>query len=168
MHQQQTAFENIVGKGEIAHNEQFLLFPQCFQLNQITVSPFVHIFDIIFLFAVELEEPRICISGKRVNKISSQQLTHDGSYMCVYVFYHTTFEKLLSKGDGACKTISLFVLICYSDNTLGCTRKRRLHYKHALSQVFEKEIYCICRKYQQMSTFCYMCIFGMSKAYSVS
>ena len=29
MHQQQTAFENIVGKGEIAHNEQFLLF----QLN---------------------------------------------------------------------------------------------------------------------------------------
>ena len=23
--------ENIVGKGEIAHNEQFLLFPQCFQ-----------------------------------------------------------------------------------------------------------------------------------------
>ena len=23
-------FENAVGKGEIAHNEQFLLFPQCF------------------------------------------------------------------------------------------------------------------------------------------
>ena len=23
--------ENIVGKGEIAHKEQFLLFPQCFQ-----------------------------------------------------------------------------------------------------------------------------------------
>ena len=23
--------ENIVGKGEIAHFEQFLLFPQCFQ-----------------------------------------------------------------------------------------------------------------------------------------
>ena len=27
-HQQQTALENIVGKGEIARNEQFLLFPQ--------------------------------------------------------------------------------------------------------------------------------------------
>ena len=25
-----TAFENIVGKGEIARNEQLLLFPQCF------------------------------------------------------------------------------------------------------------------------------------------
>ena len=37
MHQQQTAFENIVGKEEIAHYEQFLLFPQCFLLNQIIV-----------------------------------------------------------------------------------------------------------------------------------
>ena len=37
-HQQQTAFENIVGKGEIARNEQFLLFPQCFLLNQKTVA----------------------------------------------------------------------------------------------------------------------------------
>ena len=58
-HQQQTAFENIVGKGEIARNEQFLLFPQCFLLNQVIVSPFVHIFDIISLFAAELEEPKI-------------------------------------------------------------------------------------------------------------
>ena len=38
MHQQLTAFENIVGKGEIARNEQFLLFPQCFLLSQIIVS----------------------------------------------------------------------------------------------------------------------------------
>ena len=62
-HQQQTAFENIVEKGEIAHNEQFLLFPQCFQLNQITVSGFVYIFDIISLFAVELEESKTGLSG---------------------------------------------------------------------------------------------------------
>ena len=27
---QYTSFENTVGKGEIARNEQFLLFPQCF------------------------------------------------------------------------------------------------------------------------------------------
>ena len=38
MHQQETAFENIVGKGEIAHSEQFPLFPQCFLLKQLTVS----------------------------------------------------------------------------------------------------------------------------------
>ena len=41
-HHQQKAFENIVGKGEIIRNEQFLLFPQCFLLNQIIVSSFVN------------------------------------------------------------------------------------------------------------------------------
>ena len=59
MHQKQTAFENIVGKEEIARNERFLLFPQCFLLNQKIVSPFVKMFDIISLFAAELEEPKI-------------------------------------------------------------------------------------------------------------
>ena len=68
MHQQQKAFENIVGKGEIARNEQFPLFPQCFLLNQIIVSPFVHIFDIISLLAAELEEPKIGASGKGLSK----------------------------------------------------------------------------------------------------
>ena len=56
MRQRQTAFENIVGKEEIARNEQFLLFPQCFLLNQKTASPFVDILDIISLFAAELDE----------------------------------------------------------------------------------------------------------------
>ena len=64
MHQQQTALENIVGKGEITHNEQFLLFQQCFLLNQIIVSTFVHIFYIISLFAVKFKEPKIGISGE--------------------------------------------------------------------------------------------------------
>ena len=48
-----------MGKEEIAHNEQFLLFPQCFLLNQKTVLPFVNIFDIAPLFAAELEELKI-------------------------------------------------------------------------------------------------------------
>ena len=61
MHQQQTAFENIVEKEEIAHDKQILLFPQFFLLNQINVSLFVHIFDIISLFAAELEESKIGI-----------------------------------------------------------------------------------------------------------
>ena len=60
-----------MGKGEIAHNEQFLLFPLCFQLNQITASPFVHIFDIISLSAVKLEEPEIGISGKELMTLYS-------------------------------------------------------------------------------------------------
>ena len=61
VHQQQTAFENTVVKEKIARNEQFLLFPQCFLLNQKIVSPFVNIFDIISLFAAELEESKIGI-----------------------------------------------------------------------------------------------------------
>ena len=71
MHQQQIAFENIVGKGEIARNEQFLLFPQCFLLNQIVVSPFVHIFDIISVFTADLEDPKIGISAKELKAFSS-------------------------------------------------------------------------------------------------
>ena len=55
-------FKNIVGKGEIACVEQFLFFPQCFLLYQISVSPLVHIFDFISLYAVELEES-IGLSG---------------------------------------------------------------------------------------------------------
>ena len=55
------SFENIEGKEEIARYEQFLLFPLCFLLNQVIVSTFVHIFDIISLFAAELEEPKIDI-----------------------------------------------------------------------------------------------------------
>ena len=65
MHQQQTDLENIVEKEEIARNEQFPLLPQCFLLNQLFISPIVHIFD-ISLFAVELEEPKIGISGKGI------------------------------------------------------------------------------------------------------
>ena len=62
-----TVFENIVDKGKIACNEEFLLFSQCFLLNQVIVSPFVHIFVIISLFSAELEEPKIGISGKGLN-----------------------------------------------------------------------------------------------------
>ena len=64
MHQQQKAFKNIVGKEEIAPNEQFLLFLQChlcYVKNQVIVFPFVHIFNIISLVAAELEEPKIGI-----------------------------------------------------------------------------------------------------------
>ena len=64
MYQQDTAFENIVGKEEIARNEQFLLFPQCFLLNQIIVYPLFHIFDIISLLATKLKESIVGISDK--------------------------------------------------------------------------------------------------------
>ena len=61
MHQQQTAFENMMGKEEIARNEQFLLFPQCFLLNQKNCILICQYFDIISLFAAKLEEAKIYI-----------------------------------------------------------------------------------------------------------
>ena len=71
MHQQQTAFENTVGKEEFACYVQFLLFPQCFLLNQIIVYLRVHIFDITSLFDAELEKPIIGISMGECNTIVS-------------------------------------------------------------------------------------------------
>ena len=62
--EQQTTYENVVGKEEIACNEQFPLFPQCFLLNQKIVSPFLNISDILSSFAAELEELKIGIWGK--------------------------------------------------------------------------------------------------------
>ena len=62
--EQPMAFGNIVGKGEIACHKQFLLFLQCFQLNQKIVSSFVHIFDILSLFAAHSKDPKMGISGK--------------------------------------------------------------------------------------------------------
>ena len=56
-----------MGKEEIARNEQFLLFPQCFLLNQKIISPFVDIYDVVSLFAAELEEPKIDMEGKELN-----------------------------------------------------------------------------------------------------
>ena len=64
-HNNKLLFENIVGKGEIARNEQFLLFPHCFLLKQIIESAFVHNFAIISLFAAALEESlKLAYQGK--------------------------------------------------------------------------------------------------------
>ena len=87
IHQQQTDLENIVGKGEIARNEQFLPFLKCFLLMLIIVSPFVHIFAIISLFAAELEEPKIGISfshSVQINLHSPCRLTRHDTF-CRYL-----------------------------------------------------------------------------------
>ena len=44
---QYKSFENTVGKGEIAHNEQFLLFPQCFVYLYIELSAIFIKFKIV-------------------------------------------------------------------------------------------------------------------------
>ena len=42
----QTTFENIVAKGEIAHDMQFFLWPQCFQLYLTIKLSFMEIFQV--------------------------------------------------------------------------------------------------------------------------
>ena len=70
-HQQQKILKTLWEKGKLLLKKQLLHFPQCFLLNQIIVSPFVHIFDIMSLVAFELEEPKIGISGKGLNQFPS-------------------------------------------------------------------------------------------------
>ena len=63
-HQQQTAFENIVGKGEIARNEQFLLFPQCFLLNE-KIVPHLSIFlTSYFYLLLNWKSPKLAYEVK--------------------------------------------------------------------------------------------------------
>ena len=65
MHQQQTAFEKIVGKEEIARHEQFLLFPTMFSTQSEKCIPICQYFlHIISLVAAESEELKIGILGK--------------------------------------------------------------------------------------------------------
>ena len=54
-----TEFLKTLWEKEKLLDEQFLHFPQFYQISQIIVSPFVHFFfHIISLFAFELEEPK--------------------------------------------------------------------------------------------------------------
>ena len=53
-------FENTVGKGGIAHNEQFLLFPQCFLPVWITFFPFSSNLNLWSANSFSLEESKIC------------------------------------------------------------------------------------------------------------
>ena len=60
---QYESFENTVGKGEIARNEQFLLFPRCF----LPVQRAFHFHQILKLSSANsfsLEESKICRLGK--------------------------------------------------------------------------------------------------------
>ena len=59
MHQQQTAFENIAGKEGNCSLRAISPFPTMSSTQSDSCTPFVHIFDIIFLFAAQLEEPKI-------------------------------------------------------------------------------------------------------------
>ena len=61
MHQQQTAFENIVGKEKIAGKEQFLLFAL---LNQIIVPHLSLFLTLYFYLLLNLKDPKLAYEVK--------------------------------------------------------------------------------------------------------
>ena len=67
-------FENTVGKGEIARNEQFLLFPQCF-LPAWCFLPSIFIkFEIVVCKTLWVWKSQKYVVWERVNKILSRQI----------------------------------------------------------------------------------------------
>ena len=73
-------FENIVAKGEIAHNAQFLLSPHCFQLYlTIKLSP-LEIFQVCVNMFSKLSAVELLYVRERVKSviISSLSITKQG------------------------------------------------------------------------------------------
>ena len=63
-HLQQTTFENIVAKGEIAHDEQFFLCPQCFILYLTIKLSFMEIFQVFVIYAFKVVCYKFVVCGK--------------------------------------------------------------------------------------------------------
>ena len=64
---QYKSFENTAGKEEIAHNEQFFLFQQCFLPVSKNVLPFPPNLKLSSENSFRLEESKICRLGKELN-----------------------------------------------------------------------------------------------------
>ena len=61
---QNKSFENTVGKGEIARNEQFLLFPTVFSTHLENFVPFLSNLKLLSAHSFNLEESKIYCLGK--------------------------------------------------------------------------------------------------------
>ena len=59
------AFENILGKGESAGNQHFLLFPQCFL--PFPKQSFLVTFDLLFANAFNLDKSKFLSFGNELN-----------------------------------------------------------------------------------------------------
>ena len=82
---QYNSFENTVGKGEIARNEQFLLFPQRFLLLLRNVLPFSSNLKLSYANSFCLEESKIC----RLEKGQEWLMNTDSGHLRL-ALYHTT------------------------------------------------------------------------------
>ena len=64
MYLQDKSIENTVGKGEIARNKQFLLFPQCFLAILENFPSFSSNLKLSSANSFNMEESKICCLGK--------------------------------------------------------------------------------------------------------
>ena len=78
-------FKNTVGKGEIARNEQFLLFPQCFSTRLDNFLPFSSNLKLSSANSFSLEESKICrlIMGSTCCNISINPFQNKPRYLRV-------------------------------------------------------------------------------------
>ena len=74
-------FENTAGKGEIARNEQFLLFPLCFLAYMVNFPPFSSNLQLSSANSFSLEESKICCFGEglKQNIFKNQKLSDSES-----------------------------------------------------------------------------------------
>ena len=63
-HLQLTIFENIVTKGEIAQNEQFLLLPQCFHFFSVIIPTIIENFSYFLVDILKVVCSRCVVCGK--------------------------------------------------------------------------------------------------------
>ena len=68
MHEQQTAFKNIVKKEEIACNEQFFLSPQCFLLRKIYLHLSIFFTSNLYL-VLNQKSPKLANEAQGIVKI---------------------------------------------------------------------------------------------------
>ena len=88
-------FENTVGKGEIARNEQFYLFPQCFLPGLNNFPPFSSNLKLSSANSFSLEESKIChlVMGKDTQTEIKQPIIN--SLPNNQYFYWSTLKTIL-------------------------------------------------------------------------
>ena len=82
-HMQKTTFEIIKAKGEIAHNEQFLLLSQLYQLFSLFILAFV--FSLFLTVSLQGHLLQNCCFGERVTH--QWLISYTSVIRCCYIFF---------------------------------------------------------------------------------
>ena len=84
---QYKSFENTVGKEEIARNEQFLLFPQCFLPIWMNFLPFSSNLKLSSANSFSLDQSKILSSGNGLRKHQCLSSAVSSSFKKTFTFY---------------------------------------------------------------------------------